>query len=174
MKFNNLYSKYKTLYVENAANLPILQGDQVIFKKNWDKLPYFESLRNSSTGQRIREMIDQKEDPLIATAIKANRPTSFGAHGSPEQNSVANESEFVVTVAQQYALGLYSNIVEVPMIALERVDNGNNLTPLSNNQNGKEYKQNYKGEAPKIDKTLSDPTSQTHASWRDHGGKLPS
>ena len=25
-----------------------------------------------------------------------------------------------------------------------------------------------------FDKTLSDPTTQTHASWKDHGGKLPS
>lgn len=176
MKFNKLFKHYSKLFVEGVIqqeHLPIHQGDQVIIRKDWANLPYFQSLKNTSTGERIREMIEQEKDPLIATAINSKNPAAYGSFGSFQQNSIANEEEFMVTVSQQYALGLYKNIVVVPMSALQRVDNGGNLTPLSKNQDGEDWKQT-KGEDPKLDSSKSDPTKQTHASWKDHGGKLPS
>ena len=169
MKFNKLYKKYHQLFAENIipqAQLPIHQGDQVTFVKGWEKK--LENLAQSSTGERIREMIAQKDNPLVAYSIVSKKPASYGAHGSPNQNGGQNEEEFTVTVGEQYALGLYKNIVSVPMYALERIDNGINLTPLSKNQSEKPRKQTT-GEEPKLDKNLSDPTTQTHASWKDHG-----
>jgi hypothetical protein len=174
MKFNKKFKKYSKMFLEGVIaqeHLPIHQGDQVEFAKDWaKKLP---DIANTSTGQRIKEMIDQTDNILIATSISGKKPMAYGSHGSQENNP-AMETEYVVTVGEQYALGLYKNIVTVPMNALVGVNNGVNLPPLSKNQQEKERKQNYKGEEPKIDKTLSDPTSQTHASWKDHGGGLPS
>jgi len=175
MKFNKLYNKYANLFLENVIpqeHLPVKQGEQVVFKKNWDKFPYFDTLKNSSTGERIRSMIEQKDDPLIASAISSKNPSAFGSHGSFKDNNIANESEFYVTVSQQYALGLYKNVVVVPMEVLDMVDNGNDLPRLSKNQN-KEYKQTT-GEKPTLNKNQADPTKQTHASWKDKGGPLPS
>lgn len=169
MKFNKLYKKYHQLFVENIlpqANLPILQGDHVTFIKGWEKK--LENLAQSSTGQRIREMIAQKENPLVAYSIVSKKPAAYGAHGSQNQNGGQNEEEFMVTVGEQYALGLFKNIVSVPMHVLERIDCGINLPPLSKNQQEPPRKQTT-GEEPKINSNLSDPTIQTHASWRDQG-----
>tara|TARA_R110000765_G_scaffold7963_4_gene26001 strand:+ start:22743 stop:23273 length:531 start_codon:yes stop_codon:yes gene_type:complete len=176
MNFNTEFNKYAELYLENtvtAKDMGALQGDQVVFIKNWEKLPYFESLKNTSTGERIRSMIEQGTDPLIVTAIRTIRPTAFGGQATPAANEMMNENEYMATVSQQYALGLYSQIVEVPLAAVQRVDNGNNLTPLSTNQN-KVHKQT-KGETPTIDPNAGeDPRKQTNAAWKDQGGKLPS
>jgi hypothetical protein len=171
MKFNKLYKDYQKLYMEGVIpqeHLSVLQGDQVVFRKGWEKDPQMENLVNSSTGERIREMIEQKEDPLIATAIQSKTPAAYGSHGSQRDNTIANEEGFMVTVSQQYALGLYKNVVVVPMSVLERVDNGNNLNPLSKNQQ-EQPKRQTTGEEPKLNPNGSDPTVQTHASWKDHG-----
>lgn len=177
MKFYKKFNQYVKMFLENTIpqeHLPIHQGDQVVFRSDWAKNPLVQDIVKSSTGERIREMIEQKKDPLVVTSINSRIPAAYGSHGSFRDNGNVNEGDYMVVVGQQYALGLYKNIVTVPMAVLERVDNGINLTPLSQNQNDKERKQNYKGEEPKIDKTLSDPTSQTHASWKDKGGPLPS
>ena len=45
MNFNTEFNKYAELYLENtvtAKDMGALQGDQVVFIKNWEKLPYFE------------------------------------------------------------------------------------------------------------------------------------
>lgn len=174
MKFNKKFKQYSKTILEGVIaqdHLPIHQGDQVMFAKDWaKKLP---EIANTSTGQRIKEMASQTDNALIATSIAGKKPMAYGAHGS-QDNNPAMETEYTVTVGEQYALGLFKNIVVVPMNALVGVDNGINLPPLSKGQQEKQRKQNYKGEEPTIDKTLSDPTTQTHASWKDHGGKLPS
>ena len=174
MKFNKQFNTYAKMFLENTIpqeHLPVRQGDQVIFKKGWDKLDYFKSLKNSSTGERIRAMIEQQKDPLIASSLSSRNPSAYGAHGSYRDNNVANESEFMVTVCQQYALGLYSNIVVVPMEAIQNVDNGANLTALSKNQDGPDHGQTtgteYKQPKPSGDKF--NPVDQTHAVKKDHG-----
>lgn len=167
MNFNKAYSKYKKLYTENIQEGIPMQGEQVVFIKGWEKDPYMESLANTSTGQRIREMIEQGDDPLIVTGIQFKKAHAYGSFGSVEHNSINNEEHVFVTVSQQYAIGLYSNVVVVPASILQCVENGINMPSLSKNQN-KEYKQTT-GEEPTIDKSATDPTTQTHASWKDNG-----
>jgi len=169
MKFNEKYSKYAEIYLEsgNTPNaLPILQGDQVVFTKGWEKEPYMADIANTSTGERIREMMSQSENALIATAISAVHAGKYGSYVGADNKS-QSEREFRVTVAQQYALGLYKNTVEVPMCCLTAVDNGNNLPSLSKSQN-KDYRQTL-GEDPKLNKDETDPTVQTHAAQKDKG-----
>ena len=40
----------------------------------------------------------------------------------------------MVTVSQQCSVGVYANVVEVPMRVLKLVDNGINLPPISKTQ----------------------------------------
>ena len=168
MKFNKQYSKYAKLYLENVNNFPD-QGDQVVFKKGWEKDEYAQSIVNTSTGERIRAMIDQGTDPLIITGIQYKRPTSYGSCGSQEQNHIHNETEIYATVSQQYALGLYNAIVVCPVSMLQRVENGTNLPPLSDNQ-VKEYRQTT-GEHPNLNNSPNSPLPQTNAALKDHGFK---
>lgn len=178
MKFNKHYKYFTNLYTEKRTVeiLDIHEGDMVVFRKDCWNNEYLKNLQNTSTGLRIKEMIAQTNsdnaDPLIVTGLKSKRPVSYGSFGSNDQNSIGNEVEYIATVGQRYALGLYSNIVEVPLSCLQRVDTGNNLPPLSNKQQQEPYKQTT-GEPPMLNPHTSDPTIQTHASWKDHGGKLP-
>jgi hypothetical protein len=169
MKFNEQYTKFAALYVESGNNpnsLPVLQGDQVVFRKGWEKEPYMANIANTSTGERIRAMMEQQDNALIATCISAVHAGSSGSYVTAD-NASQDEKQFRVTVSQQYALGLYKNVVDVPMACLQRVDHGINLPPLSKSQN-QEYRQTL-GEAPKMNAGTEDPTKQTHAASKDKG-----
>jgi len=171
MKFNQKFKQYAKLYMEGVIpqeHLPVHQGDQVVIRKDWKKDPQMQNLVNSSTGQRIDELVVQTDDPIIATSVSSKTPAAYGSFGSYRDNGNVSEADFMVTIGQQYAIGLYKNIVTVPMSILQRVENGINLPPLSKNQQDKPRAQTT-GEKPEIDKTLSDPTVQTHASWKDNG-----
>jgi hypothetical protein len=165
MKFNKVYNKFKTLFTEGIVEGVPMEGEQVSFIKGWEKDPYVKDIVNTSTGERIRAMVEQTDDPLIATGVQYKHPHAYGSFGSPPLN---NEKEVFVTVSRQYAIGLYADTVTVPASIVQTVENGINQTKLSDRQN-KEYKTNYKGEEPNVDKTLTDPTTQTHASWKDNG-----
>jgi hypothetical protein len=184
MKFNKKFKEYTDIFLEGVIpqdHLAIKQGDQVTVRKDWKKNPEVQNLINTTTAERLDVLAGNlpdpankdTPDPIIATSISSKTPAAYGSFGSFRDNGGVNEGDFTVTIGQQYAIGLYNNIVSVPMSILQRVDNGINLTPLGKSQQEKPRKQTT-GEEPTIDKNLSDPTTQTHASWKDKGGKLPS
>lgn len=166
MKFNKVYNEFKTLFTEAYHDGTPLEGEQVAFIKGWEKNPYMADIANTSTGERIRAMIEQQDDPLIATGKQYKSTAAYGSYGPAKH--IDNEKEAFITVSRQYAIGLYADTVTVPAAVLQTVENGINMPKLSKSQN-KEYKTNYKGEEPTVDKNLTDPTTQTHASWKDHG-----
>ncbi len=181
MKFNKKFKEYTETFLEGVIpqdHLSIHQGDQIIVRKDWKKDPQVQSLINTSTAERLDVMAGnlpdpankESPDPVMAISISTRVPASYGSYGSFAHNGSKTEYDFTVTIGCQYALGLYNNIVTVPMSILQRVDNGANLPPLSPNQQEKPRKQTT-GEEPVVDKSVYD---ATHASWKDHGGKLPS
>ncbi len=181
MKFNKKFKEYTETFLEGVIpqdHLPIHQGDQVSVRKDWKKDPQVQNLVNTTTAERLDVMSGnlpdpsnkQSPDPIIATSISSKTPAAYGSFGSHTDNAGKSEADYTVTIGQQYAIGLYNNIVTVPMSILQRVDNGINLTPLGQSQQEKPRKQTT-GEEPVVDKAVYD---ATHASWKDQGGKLPS
>lgn len=173
-KFISKYNHYLSLYSENVDTFTafdIKEGDVVKFKSDCFSQDYMKNLENTTTGQRIKEMMES-ENNLIVSGIKSVNPTAFGAYGNRLQNQINNENFLMATVIEQYSDGLHKNVVEVPMTCLDRVDTGINLPPISDEQR-KDYHVSYKGEDVKMNPNTPDPQVQTHASWNDHGGPLP-
>ena len=148
MKFNKKFKEYTEIFLEGVIpqdHLPIHQGDQVSVRKDWKKDPQVQSLVNTSTAERLDIMAgnlpnpSNKElpDPVMAISISSRAPSAYGSFGSFAQNGSKSEADYTVTIGFQYAIGLYNNIVSVPMSILQRIDNGANLPPLSPNQQEK-------------------------------------
>lgn len=171
MKFEDTYQKYLKIYSEQTTPVDFIDirtGDLVVIKKDCFKNPYLKELENSTTGQRIREMMETKNN-LVVSAIKNIPPASYGAYGSHAQNTLSDENSVFATVSEQYSDGLHKNVVEIPIACLQRVDTGNNLRPISPNQ-VKQTKQHVQGQEPVVDPSMGDdPTKMTHASYKDHG-----
>lgn len=181
MKFNKKFKEYTETFLEGVLpqeHLPILQGDQVVVRKDWKKNPQVQNLVNTTTGEKLDIMsgnlpnpsTKETPDPIIAISISTKIPEAYGSYGSFAHNGAKSEADYMVTIGYQYAIGLFNNIVSIPMTILQKVENGINLPPLSQNQQEKPRKQTT-GEEPVTDKSVYD---ATHASWKDHGGKLPS
>ena len=170
MKFNNEYKKYWNIFTEGTTPVDyvdIRTGDLVVFKKDCFKNPYLKNLEGSTTGDRIREMMQTKNN-LVVSNVKNIPPAAYGSYGSHQQNAVADENSIFATISEQYSDGLHKNVVEVPLSCLQRVDTGTNLRPISPEQ-VKNTRQHVQGEEPKMNPLGEDPTKQTHASWKDHG-----
>lgn len=169
-KFSKKFDQYLNIYQESYQDpkflLDIKEGSVVVFKKDVFKSDYMKNLENTSTGNRIKVMMNS-DNPLIVTQLKSINPTTYGQFGSQKDNKTQNETSMIATVAEQYAPGLQSNIVEVCVSCLQLVDIGNNLPPTDQMKN-KEYRETL-GEKPTMNPNTFDPTVQTNASWKDHG-----
>jgi hypothetical protein len=129
-KFDKVYKEFLMIYEMNTRPHDLLEGDVVTFTKDWTKNPYIQSLGNSSTIQRIKDMVNTKNN-LVLNQISPNPPTSYGGFGA---NGNTPEGMLFATVSEQYSDGLHKNLVVVPLSILSKVNVGNNVKPISSEQ----------------------------------------
>lgn len=160
-KFDQVYKQFLMIYEMNARPVDIREGDVVVFAKGWSKNPYIQSLGDSNTVQRIKDMTQTKNN-LVVNQIAPNPPKSYGGFGN---NTPEIEGVLFATVSEQYSDGLHKNIVTVPLSILTKVNLGGNLKPISDEQ----VKDTKVGNEPAPD--ANDPNNK-HPAYRnrkDHG-----
>jgi len=122
--------KFDKLFESNFQTLQgggLLSGDVVnfiddILNHDWVKK------QQPNLIDKIKEMMDSDNNIRVGS-VKGERPAVSGSIQQDQQ-----VGEFYCDIVSEYAPGLWSSFVTVPMELLQHVDLGNNLAPVPDSQ----------------------------------------